>query len=122
MLAWQNGTKEYILPQLNIGVAYTANFKQLQIIPAMDWVNLFYPDPAAWIRIGDWSQYFHVGTEIDYMKRLAVRAGFFRGQMTAGAGLRIAFTQVDYCFSKHMDLGNSHLISLTLQKPKTIHP
>lgn len=121
MLAWQDGLKEYILPQLNVGIAYSVIYKQYTIFPTIDIVNLFYKDPDARFRLGSWSPHLHAGIEVDYIKHLALRAGFYRGQLTAGAGLRMTYFQVDYCFSKHSDLGNSHLISLTLQKPRILH-
>ncbi|MFC1568593.1 PorV/PorQ family protein [bacterium] len=122
MMAWQNGTKEYILPHLKLGVAYSVMVKQLKIVPTMDVSNLFYRYPDALFHLGNWSQYYHCGIEVDYMNLLALRAGSFRGQLTAGAGLKIAFVQADYCFSKHAELGDSHLISLTLQKTRMPHP
>ena len=122
MLAWQNGIKETILPQLKLGIAYLFNYKTIQVVPSLDLSNQFYSDPDALFHMGNWSQHLHSGIEFNYMNRLALRAGSFRGQLTAGAGMRISFVQVDYCFSRHTDLGDSHLISLTLQKIRMPHP
>jgi len=122
ILAWRHGKKEYILPQLNIGIAYSIIYKQYDILPTVDLLNLFYQDSDACFQLGNWSSYMHAGLEIKYMKRLHLRIGSFRGQLTAGAGFQIAFTQVDYCYSRHTDLGDSHLISLTLQKSRTDQP
>ena len=122
MLAWQSGVKEYIMPQLKLGCSYVFSYEQLNVMPAFDIATLFYRDPDASVHLGNWSPHFHAGVELDYMRRVALRVGSFRGQLTVGAGLRIAFIWADYCFSRHDGLGDSHLISLTFRKKRTDRP
>lgn len=121
MIAWHDGIKEQIFPQLKLGTAYSKQYKQFNFLTSLDLANMFYKDPAAQMRFGNMSSYIHLGTEVSYMNKLSLRAGSFRGDFTTGIGLNIGFTTVDYCFLKHTDLGDSHLISLTLHRTKPPH-
>ncbi len=121
LLAWQGGSKEIIRPQLRVGAGYALKYKRLNVLPSIDFIQLFQKEPNAQLRLGSVSFYNHSGIEFDYFDRVAMRIGSFRGQLTVGAGFKFAFTQVDYCFARHTDLGESHLISITLQKPESKH-
>lgn len=58
---------------------------------------------------------FHIGTEVEPMKDLALRGGYTTdtGEITAGVGVRVSIVQLDYGFG-FMKLGSTHRISLTL--------
>jgi hypothetical protein len=118
ILAWRGGVKEIIRPQLKFGAAYTIPLNRLTLLSSAEMVNYFWNDPSTSLHSAFWSSDFHAGLELDYQRKIAVRLGLYRGQFTAGAGFKIVFTQLDYCFLRHKDLGNSHLISVTLHKSK----
>jgi hypothetical protein len=121
LLAWQGGSKEVIRPQLRIGAGYALAYKRLNILPSIDFIQFFQKEPDAQLDLGRIGLYNHSGIEFEYFDRVAMRIGSFRGQLTVGTGFKIAFTHVDYCFARHTDLGESHLISITLQKPESKH-
>ncbi|RKZ30405.1 hypothetical protein DRQ36_05680 [bacterium] len=60
----------------------------------------------------------HIGAEFTLLRRVFLRAGIDRKDLTAGAGLRIAFFRVDYAFVSNKELDNTHRIGLTLEIPK----
>ena len=120
ILAWRGGVREIIRPQLKLGAAYAIPFPftRISLLSSAEMVNYSWNDPAASLHTRFWSSDFNTGFELDYRSKIALRLGLYRGQFTAGAGLKIAFTQLDYCFLRHKDLGNSHLISVTLNKSR----
>ena len=59
----------------------------------------------------------HFGLEYWLHQTIALRVGSERKSLTAGAGIKISFFEVDYAFTG-FELGSSHRISLTLHRPR----
>ncbi|MBN1780696.1 PorV/PorQ family protein [bacterium] len=114
MVAWKGGSRENILPHLRLGMAYSIRLRSVHILPSVDLVNQSYEDPAALFHIGRFASDLNGGIEISVFQRLALRFGSFKKQLTAGTGLRLSGIQMDYCFLRHSDLGDSHLISISI--------
>ncbi len=55
-------------------------------------------------------QDFHYGAEMNFMKILSLRGGYYRENFTTGAGLSFKNYTIDYAFISH-DLANTHRIS-----------
>ena len=114
-VTWSTGQKELIVPQLNIGVAYSIQLSDFLFLPVFDTVVDFEDrGPASQLSAGvvDWD--FRFGLEVNFRQWTALRIGSDRGRLTVGAGFKIRFIQADYGFLYHPDLGETHRISLTL--------
>jgi hypothetical protein len=109
MLAWNGGRRELILPHLKLGMAYPVRVSWFDLLSVFD--MSFNMDMGVDI-CG--------GLELSYKKRAALRMGLNNGQFTTGAGIKLAFIELDYGFSSHMDLGDTHRISLTFFGDKDI--
>jgi hypothetical protein len=115
LIAWSGGNKELILPHLKMGGAYTFNWKQFRATPSLEFHFGFENrGSATQIALGPVDIECACGLEVDFKKIVALRLGSDRGYFTTGAGIHFSVFQVDYGFSHHMDLGQSHRVSLTL--------
>jgi|GEM_PF-114576 len=114
MIAWNTGRKELISPHLKMGLAYPFRIASFEILPVLDvHVNFENRGHASQVALGKTSFDFCGGLEVN-RDRIALRVGNDKGFVTAGAGLRISTVGIDYGFSRHTDLGNTHRISVTL--------
>lgn len=114
-IVWNPGRKERILPRLKAGAAYPFQISAFQARPVLDIaVNFENMGSAAQMSWGRAGFDLHAGFELLVHNRIALRAGTDRGHFTAGAGLIISAFLFDYCFARHIDLGNSHYVSLSI--------
>lgn len=115
LLAWNGGRRELILPMLKFGAAYSYTLSSFELLPVFDvqlgFENMGSAAQASWGRM---DIDFRTGIEVAFRERVAVRLGMDRGRITTGAGLRVYAFNVDYGFSNHTDLGNTHRVSITL--------
>ena len=119
LVAWSGGRKELISPQLKTGIAYPFQFGSFILIPAVDLLmHLSSRGSADQITIGSAGFAFQGGLELGFKDRIALRVGLDRGQLTLGSGFKISAVCIDYGFSHHLDLGNTHRISMTLSWDK----
>lgn len=60
---------------------------------------------------------FRTGAEFDLARSFSIRSGFqkFPLQYSAGFGLRFRAVQLDYAYSSHENLSDTHLFSFTLE-------
>jgi len=113
LLAWDTGRKELIPPHLRIGSAYYFNYSFLQFIPVLDLRVNFENRESSQIKINLMGIDLHTGMEIQFKKMIAFRFGLDNGLFTAGSGISFSAFRIDYGFSSHTELGNTHRISLT---------
>lgn len=115
LVAWNGGRKELITPHLRAGVACPIRIFLFEILPVLD-VHISFENrgSAAQVALGRMDLDFRGGLEVEFQDRVAVRVGTDRGHLTTGAGLKISAVGIDYGFSNHFDLGNTHRVSVTL--------
>ncbi|HHS13717.1 MAG TPA: PorV/PorQ family protein [bacterium] len=114
-IVWNPGRKEKILPNMKIGAAYPFQISVFQFRPVLDiGANFENMGSAAQLSWGRAGFDLHAGLELLVHNRIALRAGIDRGHFATGAGLIISAFAVDYCFARHIDLGNSHYVSLSI--------
>ncbi len=113
-LVWDTSEREQIMPTAKLGVAYTQPIPSMEstIIVAADmdvrFENRITADQYHW---GEITADTHLGLEATYKKLVSIRTGLAIGQLTAGAGLRLAGFSIDYAFGKHEYLDSSHRVS-----------
>jgi hypothetical protein len=118
-IAWNPGRKEKIMPHIKMGAAYPFQLSVLQIRPVLDiGVNFENMGNAAQLSWGRTGFDLHAGLELLVHNRISMRMGTDRGHFATGAGLMVSAFAVDYCFARHIDLGNSHYVSLTFSWDK----
>ncbi len=115
LVAWNGGRKEIIAPHIKAGIAYPLRLSDISILPTID-IHMSFENQgsAAQMSLGRAEWNISSGIEALFKDRFAIRFGQDRGDLTAGIGLRIDPIIVDYCFSHHFDLGNTHRISMTI--------
>lgn len=115
IVAWESGRRELIVPTLKLGAAAPFESKLLKgtLMPVVD-VDVRFEgrDFAAQVSAGEASIDFHAGFEFNYQQKFAFRFGSDAGRITAGAGLTLPQLAVDYAFSNHSDLRETHRISI----------
>lgn len=117
LVAWSGGRKELIIPHLKTGVAYPFRFSRFDILPVFDvHINFENQGSATQVALGRLGLDFRGGLEVGFKERVAVRTGIDRGRLTVGAGLRIRGVGIDYGFLPHLDLGNTHRVSITFSR------
>lgn len=113
-LSWDTKERELIMPTAKLGVAQRFD------LPSMAGVLTLAADAdfrfedrslADEYHMGSISADTHYGAEFVYREKVAVRAGFAMGQLTAGAGFSLGGFAVDYAFGKHEYLDSSHRVS-----------
>jgi len=115
LIAWDSGQRELISPRLKTGAAYQFKISTLSVLPVFDVETTFENrGSAVQAALGRLGFDFRSGLEIGFKNRIAMRVGLNRGSLTAGAGFMVSAVRVDYGFSQHFDLGNTHRISITL--------
>ncbi|MFO7891487.1 MAG: PorV/PorQ family protein [bacterium] len=113
LIAWNTGRKELILPHLRFGSAYHFNYSFLQFLPVLDLSFNFENRGSSQITVKHVGIDIHAGMEVRFKKMIAFRVGSNCGFFTAGSGIKLSSFRVDYGFSHHTDLDNTHRISLT---------
>jgi hypothetical protein len=110
VLAWaQTGRKEVIAPTVRAGLAGDFKLSSLEarLIPALDMSYRF-------DLLGDKEAFaMHYGLEYIVKEIFALRIGDNDGQFTFGGGLKLKPVTIDYAFTGHDYLGNTHRISIT---------
>ncbi len=121
LIAWNGGRKELIAPHIKMGVAYPLRISHFHILPVFD-IHIGFENQrsAAQISLGKANLDFQGGLEIGFNNQAALRIGSDRGYLTAGIGLGISAFQIDYGFSHHFDLGETHRISMTFFWDKSL--
>ena len=114
LIAWKGGTREQILPNAQAGLLYKLNVGSFRIIPECDLVvHLDNRAGEGFLRWRGVTLGVRGGVEVAYREKVFLRCGSRDGRFTAGAGIRIDKYGVDYGFSTHAALGNSHHVSVT---------
>ncbi|HOT96246.1 MAG TPA: hypothetical protein PLG50_11535 [bacterium] len=100
-LSWNTATnhKDAIGRGLQAGVAACYTWTPLRLRITAGYDRLF------WSEEGN-----RAGAELTFFKVLSIRGGYYRSELTAGAGLELAGFCLDYAFIGG-DLGNSHRIT-----------
>lgn len=115
LVAWDNGRRELITPQLKIGLTTPLSLKSITINPVLDLQTAFRNRGSnSMFSIGRMDVALRTGFEVIWLDRIAMRLGLDRGRLSTGAGLKFSIFSADYGFAHHSDLGNTHRISLTL--------
>jgi hypothetical protein len=114
VLAWNQGTREIIIPTLKAGLTYPVAIPMLNgyMSPAIDFdIRFEGRDYASQFSAGAVSVDTHFGWEYQFQEVFALRLGSDIGRFAAGAGINLPKLQVDYAFIGHEDLGETHRIS-----------
>ena len=119
LIAWNGGRRELITPHLKAGIAYPMSISMFEVLPVLD-IQMDFENrgAAAQLALGRLDLGFRGGVEVGFKNRIAMRIGSDRGHLTAGAGIRAIGLGIDYGFSHHFELGNTHRISVTLSWDK----
>jgi hypothetical protein len=98
----EDGVEDSIPRKIRLGISYRLMDDRILIGADMD-------------KSSGRSVKFHLGTEIQPMRDLALRAGYTTdtGEFSAGVGFRVSVIQLDYGFGL-LNLGSTHRISLTV--------
>jgi hypothetical protein len=114
-LVWREGRTESVLPRLRVGIGYPFSVMKINLLPVLDAEMGFCRlGKASQISFGSFDCELHYGLEVQYGNRIALRTGMNQKRWTFGTGFHISVFNIDYSFSRHSDLGNSHRISATL--------
>lgn len=115
VLAWSTGRTEAILPSLVLGGAWVADLRALnaKLTIAADLDGHFETRGAAeQVDAGPLSVEPRFGAEYLIAHTVALRGGFNGDDVTAGAGLNLAWMTVNAAFQDHADLGFTHRVSV----------
>ena len=119
LVAWNDGTNEYISPTLKLGSAYFIDALGGRFAPAFDTdVRFENRKSASNAHIGRLSLDFHGGVEFAYQHLIALRTGVSDiGTLNVGAGIHLPKFDIDYSFAKFDNsqdnqLQDTHRISL----------
>jgi len=121
LLAWSNGTKELILPQMRIGFLSPFQLKRFHFRIATDMlINFEDRSSVMQASMGRAGFDFFSGIEISYADWIGLRTGIDRGAFAIGTGFRVSMVYLDYGFLAHSELGSTHRISVTLTDTKNL--
>jgi hypothetical protein len=115
ILAWSTGRTEAILPSLTLGGAWQLDLTSLnaRISVAADLEGHFESrGEAETVHAGPLSVQPHAGVEYLISNTVALRGGYNGDALTAGAGIRFAWMNVNAAFQNHSDLGFTHRVSV----------
>jgi len=108
---WDTGTMDRILPSIDLALAYTQPVSFLG--NKVTGVVGAYRDGE--VNSHNGVETLNMGLEYWYSEALAVRLGVVSAKLTAGLGMRLYDrVGVDYAFTQHRALGNSHRVSASL--------
>ncbi len=112
-LSYSSGATESIYPGLNLGCAYEMGKSDFDFLLASDArIKFEHRSETAQVSLGGASADFFLGGEVTFKKRVSGRIGAYRGDLTAGAGLRLGRFTLDAAYLSHDDLDNSYRINL----------
>jgi len=115
-LAYNNGTKESIYPTLKAGSKFSHGLEDFLLTLAIDSdFRLEGRDYAAQLNSGDLSADFHLGLEMSYLQKAALRLGLDQGNFAFGLGLKTKRIDADIAFLIHDELDESYRISLQIK-------
>lgn len=117
-ISWDTGTREVVTPSFVFGASYhvplpalhgdlTASVDLSTTLDGRAEVSQIGSDSASADLLG--------GLEYWFSNAVAVRAGVFGEDWTAGGGLRYRSLGADYAFLPHDDLGDTHRISASMR-------
>ena len=115
VLAWSTGRTESILPSFVVGGAWTTSMPSLsaRVTVAADAESHFESRGSAeQVDAGLLSLVPHIGLEYLIANVVALRGGVSGQELTAGAGLRLAWLNVGAAFQKNADLGLMQRVSI----------
>jgi hypothetical protein len=115
LLAWREGRTEAVLPRLRVGIGYPVSVMKINLLPVLDTeMGLSRLGKVSQISTGSFDFEFHLGLEVQYSNRIALRVGMNQDRLTIGTGFHFSIFSIDYSFYRHSDLGDCHRISATL--------
>jgi hypothetical protein len=115
VLAWSTGRTESIIPSFVVGGAWTTTLPSLsaRVTVAADAEGHFESRGSAeQVDAGPLSLQPHIGLEYLIADVVALRGGVSGSELTAGAGLRLAWLNVGAAFQKNADLGLIQRVSV----------
>ncbi len=117
-IVWSTGRKEFVLPNLRLGAAYT--YRALTSVAEAE-IRVEGMNASATFGLGAVSIDPHIGIELKIGQKIfnegdyfSIRAGIDRTIPTFGAGFRTKWATIDYAFITHSVLGGSHRMSITV--------
>ena len=117
VLAWDNGTREVIVPTIKTGLAYPLYIPFISgtLSSAVDFdIRFEGRNFGAQLATGPLSLDSHLGWEYQFQDIFSIRLGSDIGRFSAGAGIKLPKFQFDYAFVGHNELGDTHRISAKL--------
>jgi hypothetical protein len=117
ILAWSTGRTEAILPSLVVGGAWSQDLSSLNArITATGDLNGHFESrgDAEKVHAGPLSVQPQAGLEYLISNTVALRGGYNGDAFTAGAGIHLAWMNVNAAFQNHTDLGFTHRVSVAV--------
>ncbi len=113
-LSYSTGTIESIYPNLKLGLGYGFTKSRFTLLLSGDAsIKFEHRDKSAQLSLGGASSDFMFGGEIKYKDIIAGRIGSYRGDFTAGAGIRLKKFVVDVAYLSNSYLDNTYRLNLT---------
>ncbi len=110
---WDTGSKDRVLPSLNVGAAFSQAFPFFRGGLTLSLASTFGSDFSS---EGGGSP-VNLGAEYTYSDLVSVRFGSDSDDFTAGAGIRVyRSVNVDYAFLSNSDLGGTHRVSMSFRR------
>lgn len=108
---WSSGRKEYIMPNLRLGISFK---RKGSFLLTADLQTFFENrSTSSPLNLSIVSFEPSLGLEINVTRFFKLRGGLDRGNPAFGAGIKASRFDIDYAFLAHPDLGSSYRISLT---------
>lgn len=111
LIAWNNGTRDYVTPSVKLGGSITAWFETFK--GNLTLTGIYCPDAlfTQLYPVNDSSPIEHyllnplivggIGLEYSFRHAIFIRTGTFQRDITAGLGMRIGWLGIDYAFSMY---------------------
>ncbi|MGQ9706231.1 MAG: PorV/PorQ family protein [bacterium] len=116
-VSWNTNAKDNLPLNIKVGMGYSLPIRKINggLLFAFDSdIKFAGYGSSSQISSGKFSMDLHYGTEFNIANTLFIRAGAYRSDFSAGAGLRLKMFTVDYAFITHTELCGSHRISAGL--------
>lgn len=114
LLAYDNGTKEYVNPRAALGLALTPDWDRFRLTLQADGVFEFEGrQEAAQFYVGSISWDLRWGAEILYRSAVALRGGMNAENPTLGVGVRFGNFSVDGAWRRQDILDDSYRVSIS---------
>ncbi len=108
---WSSGRKEYIMPNLRLGISFQRKGSFLLTADLQTFFENRSTSSPLSLSIVSFEP--SLGLEINVTGFFKLRGGLDRGNPAFGAGINTNRFDIDYAFLAHSDLGSSYRISLT---------